>query len=53
MLRKTKPGEIYRAATAYTKIKSRQIVDALYTDLTPWESLLDFEPLSGCCRFSR
>jgi hypothetical protein len=42
MLRKMTACEIYRCATAYNKIKSRQIVEALYTDFTSWEGLLNF-----------
>jgi hypothetical protein len=45
MPRKMKAHEIYRCATAYTKIKSHQIIEALYTDFTSWEGLLDFEPV--------
>ncbi len=44
MLRKMTAREIYRCATAYHKIKSRQIIEALYTDFTSWEGLLDFAP---------
>jgi hypothetical protein len=44
MLRKMPAHEIYRCATAYHKIKSRQIIEALYTDFTSWEGLLDFAP---------
>ena len=44
MLRKMTAREIYRCATAYHKLKSRQIVEALYTDFTSWEGLLDFAP---------
>ena len=44
MLRKMTACEIYPCATAYNKIKSRQIVEALYTDFTSWEGLLDFVP---------
>ena len=36
--------ELYRCATAYHKIKSRQILESLYTDFTSWEGLLDFAP---------
>lgn len=46
MPRKTRARDIHRAATSYDKIKARQIVDALYTDFTPWEGLLDFEPVA-------
>ena len=45
MLRKMTAREIYRCATAYHKIKSRQIIEALYTDFTSWEGLLDFAPI--------
>src|SRR5215475_13279255 len=44
MLRKMTAREIYRCATAYNKIKSRQITESLYTDFTSWEGLLDFAP---------
>jgi acetyl-CoA carboxylase carboxyl transferase subunit alpha len=44
MLRKMTAREIYRCATAYHKIKSRQIIESLYTDFTSWEGLLDFAP---------
>ena len=39
-----KAREIYASATSYTKIKSQQIVDTLYTEFTPWQGLLDFQP---------
>jgi acetyl-CoA carboxylase carboxyl transferase beta subunit len=45
MLRKLKAREIYGYATAYGKIKSHQIIEALYTDFTSWEGLLDFAPV--------
>jgi acetyl-CoA carboxylase carboxyl transferase beta subunit len=45
MLRKMKARDIHRCATSYSKIKSRQIIEDLYTDFTSWEGLLDFEPV--------
>ena len=39
MLRKMTAREIYRCATAYHKIKSRQIIEALYADFTWWDRL--------------
>jgi acetyl-CoA carboxylase carboxyl transferase beta subunit len=45
MSRKMRAREIYQSATSYSKIKSQQIIDALYTDFTSWEGLLDFEPV--------
>jgi acetyl-CoA carboxylase carboxyl transferase beta subunit len=44
MLRKIKVRDVYRYATAYNKIKARDLIDELYTDFTSWEALLDFEP---------
>jgi acetyl-CoA carboxylase carboxyl transferase beta subunit len=40
-----KAREIYACATSYTKIKSQQIVEALYAEFTPWQGLLDFQPV--------
>jgi acetyl-CoA carboxylase alpha subunit len=40
-----KAREIYECATSYTKIKSQQIVETLYTEFTPWQGLLDFQPV--------
>ena len=45
MLRKVKARDIYSYATSYDKIKSQQIIESLYTDFTPWEGLLDFDPV--------
>ncbi len=45
MPRKMKAREIYHSATSYDKIKSQQIIESLYTDFTPWEGLLDFDPV--------
>lgn len=45
MLRKMKSRDIYRCATSYEKIKAQQIIEELYTDFTPWEGLLDFDPV--------
>ena len=39
-----KARDIHRSATSYEKIKSHQVIEALYTEFTPWEGLLDFEP---------
>ena len=44
MVRKIKVRDIHRCATAYNKIKSRDLLDALYAEFTSWEGLLDFEP---------
>ncbi|MEE8301027.1 MAG: hypothetical protein V3S24_01185, partial [Candidatus Tectomicrobia bacterium] len=45
MPRKMKARDIHQCAISYDKIKSHQIVEALYTDFTSWEGLLDFEPV--------
>jgi len=45
MLRKMKARDIYHCATSYEKIKAQQIIESLYTDFTPWEGLLDFDPI--------
>ena len=45
MLRKVKARDIYAYATSYDKIKSQQIIESIYTDFTPWEGLLDFDPV--------
>ena len=44
MVRKIKVRDIHRCATAYNKIKSRDLLEALYAEFTSWEGLLDFEP---------
>jgi acetyl-CoA carboxylase carboxyl transferase beta subunit len=44
MPRKMKARDIHQRAVSYNKIKSSQVVDALYTDFTSWEGLLDFQP---------
>jgi acetyl-CoA carboxylase carboxyl transferase beta subunit len=44
MLRKVKARDLHRYATTYHKIKARHILEALYSDFTSWEGLLDFVP---------
>ena len=50
MLHKMTAREIYRCATAYHKIKSRQIIESLYTDFTSWEGLLILPDPAGTKR---
>jgi acetyl-CoA carboxylase alpha subunit len=45
MPRRMKARDIHQCAVSYDKIKSSQIIDALYTDFTSWEGLLDFQPI--------
>lgn len=45
MARKLKAREIHQQATSTRKIKSHQIIEALYTNFTSWQELLDFNPV--------